>query len=111
MKAFDYKLGMLFGSWDPLHAGHIRIITKAQALCEDIIIIADTDDYIRKTKKREPYFPIQERAWDLFAIKGVDCVEYEDDIFTKRYWVKVFKPDVLIKGDDWKGKHWSGEGL
>ncbi len=35
----------------------------------------------------------------------------ESDKNNKLYWIKKLKPDVLIKGDNWKGKSWNGEGL
>jgi len=111
MSPFEYKCGMLFGSFDPLHAGHVRLICRAIELCEEIVVIVDDDEIIRKVKHREPLFPLNERRWDLYAIKGVEYVEVESIETPKRIWVKMYKPDILIKGDDWKGKAWDGADL
>jgi len=114
-----YKKGMLFGSWDCLHYGHIRIIKEAQLLCESIIVIVDSDELIYSTKKRDPIVPLQYRLLDLLQIKGVclggiDVEATEGETFvgsSKKHLTERYKPDVLIKGDDWKGKGWDGENL
>lgn len=39
----QYKLGMYGGSFNPLHMGHVKCITKALTLCEKLlIVISDT---------------------------------------------------------------------
>jgi glycerol-3-phosphate cytidylyltransferase len=103
-----YKLGMLFGSWDILHAGHIRLFKRAKDLCEEIVVCVDTDELIKKVKCKEPFSPLANRIEDLWGIRYIDKIDIEGD---KKDLIKRHRPDVLIKGDDWKGKKWSGEGL
>ena len=106
-----YKLGLLFGTFDPLHFGHVRLLKRAKDLCEKIFVCIDSDDLIREAKKREPFASYEDRVEDVKGIKYVDYTGMESDTLTKAVWIKKIKPDVLIKGDDWKGKGWSGENL
>ena len=106
-----YKLGLLFGTFDPLHFGHIRLMRRSKAVCEKIVVLLDSDDLIRSIKGREPYSTFEHRMEDILAIKYVDFIRIESVEMTKEYWIEMLQPDILIKGDNWKGKHWSGEGL
>lgn len=106
-----YNAAMLFGTFDPLHYGHIRLIKRAKKLADFVIVATDSDDLIRDAKQREPFSCLEDRIDDLTQIKGADLVVVESHEHNKKYWIDFLKPDVLIKGDDWKGKGWSGEGL
>jgi glycerol-3-phosphate cytidylyltransferase len=106
-----YKRALLFGTFDPLHFGHLRLIRRASQIAQQVYICVDSDQLIRTTKNREPFTPLKERLKDLEMIKGIGGIGVEGLQHGKDYWVKKFKPDVLVKGDDWKGKGWSGERL
>lgn len=105
-----YKSGLLFGTFHPLHEGHISLIRRAYDVCDKIYICLDDDDLIKK-KGREPILPVSERIKNLNSLKGVKFVGVESFEFPKFFWVELLKPEVLIKGDDWVGKGWDGESL
>jgi glycerol-3-phosphate cytidylyltransferase len=109
MKRFERVL--LFGSFDPLHFGHIRLIRRAAELAESVIVATDSDELIRAVKGREPVTTLEERTTDLMQVRGVDRVVVESESEDKRHWIDAIRPNALIKGDDWKGKGWPGEGL
>lgn len=49
-KKTGQKVGLVQGSWDLFHLGHLRYIMKARALCDFLIISMDSDEKIRKRK-------------------------------------------------------------
>ena len=106
-----YKKALLFGTWDPIHFGHIMLFRRAKKIADKVIVAIDSDELIKDVKKRKPFFSFMRRMEDVLAIRYVDSIVMESKELNKKHWIKVLKPDILIKGDDWKGKKWSGEGL
>ncbi|MBU3728106.1 MAG: adenylyltransferase/cytidyltransferase family protein [Phycisphaerales bacterium] len=109
MKRFERVL--LFGSFDPLHFGHVRLIRRAAELAGCVIVATDSDDLIRAVKGREPVTTLEQRIADLMQVRSVDRVVVESRSEDKLHWIRALQPNALIKGDDWKGKGWPGEGL
>ena len=68
---------MVSGGFDPVHAGHIRMIRDA-ANFGDVIIIANSDDWLFR-KKGFVFMTFDQRAEILNAIKGVILVDSVDD--------------------------------
>ena len=106
-----YKRALLFGTFDPLHFGHIMLFERASKIAKEVVVAVDSDGLIRQVKKREPFRKFERRVKDVESIKYVTNVVMESKIQTKKWLIDLVKPDILIKGDDWKGKNWSGEGL
>jgi len=68
---------MVSGGFDPVHAGHIRMIRDA-ANFGDVIVIANSDDWLYR-KKGFVFMSFDQRAEILNAIKGVIFVDSVDD--------------------------------
>ena len=68
---------MVSGGFDPVHAGHIRLI-RAAADHGDVIIIANSDEWLFR-KKGFVFMDFAARAEILNAIKGVIAVDSVDD--------------------------------
>ena len=68
---------MVSGGFDPVHAGHIRMIRDA-ANFGDVIVIANSDDWLYR-KKGFVFMTFDQRAEILNAIKGVILVDSVDD--------------------------------
>ena len=49
------KKVLVFGTFDPLHAGHEDFFRQAQSLGDQLIVVVTRDQVIRRQKKREPY--------------------------------------------------------
>ena len=68
---------MVSGGFDPVHAGHIRMIRHA-AEFGDVIVIANSDDWLYR-KKGFIFMEWERRVEILNAIKGVVLVDSVDD--------------------------------
>ena len=68
---------MVSGGFDPVHAGHIRMIRHA-AKYGDVIVVANSDDWLYR-KKGFIFMEWERRVEILNAIKGVVLVDSVDD--------------------------------
>jgi len=68
---------MVSGGFDPVHAGHIRLI-RAAADHGDVIVIANSDEWLFR-KKGFVFMDFDSRAEILNAVKGVVIVDSVDD--------------------------------
>src|SRR3954469_10432913 len=90
------------GCFDILHPGHIDLLTRARALGTKLIVGINSDGSVRKIKGfPRPFMQQDERAAILLGLKAVDEVRIFDDP-TPEQLIEQIKPDVLVKGGDWK---------
>ena len=68
---------MVSGGFDPVHAGHIRLI-RAAAQYGNVIVIANSDEWLFR-KKGFVFMDFDARAEILNAVKGVVVVDSVDD--------------------------------
>jgi len=90
------------GCFDILHKGHIRLFLEGKKQGDILIVAVNTDDTILRQKgPGRPIFPLAERLEVLEALETVDhLVSFEED--TPLEIILLLKPDILIKGGDWK---------
>lgn len=87
------------GGFDPLHIGHIRLITDA-ANYGDVVVILNSDDWLLR-KKGYAFMDWLSRAYILRAIKGVkDVVRVNDSDTTVCKALRNIKPDYFANGGD-----------
>jgi len=92
------------GCFDVLHAGHIQLLAFARAQGDLLVIGLNSDRSVRALKGAgRPVYPAAERARILAALEAVGYVVVFDETRAERIIRKV-RPDVLIKGEDWRGK-------
>ncbi len=72
------KIVLVTGGFDPIHSGHIAYIQEARGLGDMRIIGANSDEWLRRKKKKE-FMPWIERAAVLSALSNVDRVINFDD--------------------------------
>jgi len=90
------------GCFDLLHPGHIDLLNRAKGLGTRLIVGINSDESVRKIKGPDrPFMNQRERAEILSAISAVDEVIIFDEPTPERI-IKEIKPDVLVKGGDWK---------
>tara|TARA_Y100001963_G_scaffold159287_1_gene262363 strand:- start:36184 stop:36684 length:501 start_codon:yes stop_codon:yes gene_type:complete len=90
---------MVSGGFDPVHAGHIRLI-RAAAEYGDVIVIANSDEWLFR-KKGFVFMEFSARAEILNAVKGVVIVDsVNDGDGTVCDAILRHKPDYFANGGD-----------
>lgn len=90
------------GCFDLLHPGHISLLYQARALGDRLIVGLNTDASVRRLKgSGRPILSEQDRAAMLGALACVDLVVHFDED-TPLHLIQALKPDILVKGSDYK---------
>ncbi len=91
------KVGLVQGSWDLFHLGHLLYISKARELCDFLVVAMDSDEKIRDRKgSGRPIIPQSERYDFLEHLDKADLVVIKEVNEQKWGLIKSIKPDVLI---------------
>jgi glycerol-3-phosphate cytidylyltransferase len=93
-----------FGTYDVFHVGHLRILERAAALGDRLVVGVSADALNLAKKGRKPVFSQEERLAIVAALKVVDEVFVEESLELKRDYIEKYRADVLAMGDDWKGR-------
>ena len=93
-----------FGTFDVFHVGHLRVIERAAALGDRLVVGVSADALNLSKKGREPVFTQSERLAIVAALKPVDEVFLEESLEQKREYILRYRADVLVMGDDWQGR-------
>ena len=90
------------GVFDILHYGHVDYLAKARALGDVLIVGMNSDASVKKFKSADrPYQTEKDRALILAALRMVDFVIRFDEETPARL-IEMVKPDILVKGADYK---------
>lgn len=96
------KIVFTNGCFDIIHAGHVDYLEKAKSLGDFLIVGLNSDDSVRRLKgNSRPINPQEQRKRVLEGLKAVDMVIIFDEDTPERL-IKEIKPDILVKGGDWK---------
>jgi len=95
------KIVFTNGCFDIIHAGHIKYLRQAKALGDMLVIGLNSDTSVSRIKPKRPINPQEQRADVLSSLEMVDYVTLFDED-TPYELIKVLKPDILVKGGDWK---------
>ena len=99
-----------FGTFDVFHVGHVRVLERAAALGDRLVVGVSADALNVAKKGRAPVFNQDERLEIIAALKVVDEVFVEESLELKRDYIVKYAADVLVMGDDWAGKFdWVGD--
>jgi D-sedoheptulose 7-phosphate isomerase len=90
------------GCFDLLHPGHIDLLRRARAMGTRLIVGINSDASARRIKgDGRPFMKEAERTELLSALRYVDEVVVFDESTPERL-IEQIKPNVLVKGGDWK---------
>jgi len=98
------KRVITYGTFDLLHYGHINLLRRAKEYGDYLIVALSTDEFNKDAKSKITYFTYEQRKQLLEAIRYVDLVIPECNWNQKPKDIKLYKADVFIMGDDWKGQ-------
>ena len=100
----DKKIVFTNGCFDILHLGHVKYLQKARSLGDILIVGVNSNDSVSRLKG--PTRPVNDefdRAYLLASLEVVDYVViFKED--TPYELIKKIKPDILVKGADYKDK-------
>ena len=93
-----------YGTYDLLHYGHIRLLERAKALGDYLIVGVTADDFDKTRGKINVQQSLMER------IEGVRATGLADEIIVEEYEgqkiddIRRYDIDIFTVGSDWRGK-------
>jgi glycerol-3-phosphate cytidylyltransferase len=106
------NVGITFGAFDLLHAGHTTMLQKCREQCDHLIVGLQTDPTIDRPKtKQKPVQSVFERYAQLDACRWVDSIipyDTENDLLNILSIVDARK---RFLGHDYSGQYIYGEEL
>ncbi|CAK0754162.1 D-beta-D-heptose 7-phosphate kinase / D-beta-D-heptose 1-phosphate adenylyltransferase [Azospirillaceae bacterium] len=98
----NLKVGFTNGCFDLLHPGHLSLITQARTACDRLVVGLNSDESVRRLKgAQRPIQTESARATVLASLAMVDLVVIFDED-TPLSLIKILRPDVLVKGADYR---------
>lgn len=98
------KIVFTNGCFDILHRGHVEYLAKASDLGDYLVLGLNTDSSIRRIKgENRPVNDEYARAMVIASLSFVTKVVFFDDD-TPYELIKFVKPNILVKGDDYKAE-------
>ena len=94
---------MVNGTFDILHRGHLELLNFAKSQGDQLLVAIDTDRRVKELKgETRPVNSQEDRKFFLYNLKAVDIVMLFDSKEELVNIMKEYKPDVYVKGGDWK---------
>ena len=98
----NLRVGFTNGCFDLLHPGHVSLMAQAKAACDRLIVGLNSDASVKRLKgEGRPVQSEAARAAVLSSLATVDLVViFNED--TPSALIEALRPDVLVKGADYK---------
>jgi rfaE bifunctional protein nucleotidyltransferase chain/domain len=96
------KVSFTNGCFDILHVGHVQYLREARKAGDLLILGLNSDASVRAIKgEKRPLVPQGERAEVVASLEMIDYVTLFDEP-TPLALIEYLRPDLLVKGGDWK---------
>lgn len=106
-----HKVVLASGCFDILHSGHIELFQAAKQLGDILIVGVNSDSSIKKIKGPErPFLKQKRRLFNLASLTDIDYIVSFNEA-TPENLIKKIKPDIFVKGSDWRGKKLPESGI
>ena len=93
-----------YGTYDLLHYGHIRLLERAKALGDYLIVGVTADDFDKTRGKINVQQSLMERVEAVRATGIADEIIIEEYEGQKIDDIRRYDIDIFTVGSDWKGK-------
>lgn len=103
LAAIERPLVFTNGVFDLLHRGHVTYLSQARTLGASLLVALNSDASAHRLGKGgdRPLNTLDDRMAVVAALGAVDVVTWFD-ADTPLATIMVCRPDVLVKGGDWK---------
>lgn len=93
-----------FGTFDVFHVGHLNLLERARRLGDRLVVGVSSDGLNHSKKGRYPVYREHDRIRIVAALGVVNDVFLEESLERKLDYIREQAADVLVMGDDWRGK-------
>lgn len=96
--------GIIAGNFDVIHPGYIDMFSEMDSLCDEVIVLLQTDPSIERPNKLKPILSVEDRVKILSSLKQISSIEiytYESELYEL---IKTINPSVRFLGDDYIGR-------
>jgi rfaE bifunctional protein nucleotidyltransferase chain/domain len=103
LKTLPRPLVFTNGCFEVLHRGHVTYLAQARALGASLIVGVNSDASVKHLNKGNgrPVNSLQDRMAVVAALQSVSLVTWFNED-TPLALILACRPDVLVKGGDWK---------
>ena len=100
------------GTFDLVHAGHIKLLNYARSLGSYLLVAIDSDRRVRQLKGSDrPVHNQTDRKLLLENLRSVDAVKIFDTDQELEHIITLYEPDIMVKGSDYKDQSIIGKEL
>jgi len=93
------------GTFDIVHRGHIEMLNYARSQGDYLLVAIDSDRRVSELKgPTRPVNNQEDRKFYLDNLKAVNACWIFDSAEELEHICKIYKPDVMVKGSDYRGK-------
>ena len=93
------------GTFDIVHRGHIEMLNYARSQGDYLLVAIDSDRRVSELKgPARPVNNQEDRKFYLDNLKAVNACWIFDSAEELEHICKMYKPDVMVKGSDYRGK-------
>ena len=95
------KIIYVVGVYDLFHSGHVKLLERARALGDKLVVAINGDEMVSKYKRR-PFLSENDRLEVIKACRYVDEAFIINDFDNKEVILK-YGVNTIVHGDDWTG--------
>src|SRR5215213_9369005 len=101
LKGLGYRVVLTSGSFDLIHLGHVKYLSRAKELGDVLAVGVDSDAKIRRRKGEDrPMVPEHERLEMLAYQRPVDLIFLKEEEHERWDLIRAVKPHVLVLTED-----------